>query len=54
MGKNRGNVENLGEYGCRENWEIFGSLGSWVQHGGIWKKWGSLLGGGEVWKNVWG
>ena len=33
-----------------ENWEIFGSLGSWVRYGGIWKKWGSVLGDGEVWE----
>ena len=50
MGKNRGCVENLGEYGWWEYWEIFGSLGSWVKYGGIWKKWGSVLGGGEVWE----
>ena len=49
-GKERGSVENLGEYGWWENWEIFGSLGSWVKYGGIWKKWGSVLGGWEVWK----
>ena len=47
MGKNRGSVENLGEYGWWKNWEIFGSLGSWVKDGGIWKKWESVLGGGR-------
>ena len=27
--------------------KFFGSLGSWVKYGGIWKKWGSMLGGGR-------
>ena len=57
MGKNRGSVENLGECGWWENWEIFGSLGSWVKSrnmeevGKCVRGWGSV---GEVWKSVWG
>ena len=47
MGKNWESVETSEEYGWWKNWEIFGSLGSWVKYGGIWKKWGSVLGGGR-------
>ena len=46
-GRESGSVENLGELGWWENWEIFGSLGCWVKYGEIWKKWGSVLGGGK-------
>ena len=61
MEQNRGSVENLGEYGWWKNRETFGRLGSGVKYGGIWKKWGSVLGGGRgveecmglVWR-VWG
>ena len=33
-GKELVRIENLGEYGWRWNWEIFGSLRSWVKYGG--------------------
>ena len=45
MGKNRGLKRiwrSLKEYGWWGNWGIFGSLGSWVKYGGIWKEWKSV------------
>ena len=50
MGKNRESLENFWEYEWWENWEIFGSLGSWVKYGRIWKTWVSVLGGGKMWE----
>ena len=42
MGKNRGSIENLGEYRWKENWELLVFKGVGSSMGGIWKELGNV------------